>query len=85
MILKANQQYASLVPVNHDRRLVTTWGGSLNMVPTEIEYYLNSSLIETLAIVYNTDEEVESVTNAGGDVWTSTYDGNSRLLDWIKT
>ncbi len=71
--------------IKYDDKRVTAFGGPFNLQPTTIEYYLNSILLNTLIITYNTDNEVSTITNTDGDVWTATYDSRGRISKWLKS
>lgn len=74
-----------LAPPRYDEMLPTAWGGSMGMEPTTIEYYFGGVVIETITITYNSDDEISTIANAGGDTWTATYDTIGRRSDWVLT
>jgi len=76
---------ASIIPTNYDEVEYTYGGGSLGMEPATIVYKLATVTQDTLTLVYNSDNDISTVTNSGGDVWTATYTTEGELDEWIKT
>lgn len=70
--------------ITHDHVKITAFGGSLGLEPATIEYYLNSTLKDTYTISYNSDNEINTITNSNGDTWTATYDNLNRLNDFTR-
>ena len=84
MIYKANTR-ASLALLNYDKLTLSGKAGALNQEPTQVEYELNSVVIETITFAYNSDDELETATDSAGRVLTPHYDAYGSVDYWTIT
>ncbi len=77
--------HTTLVPEEYDKVTPGYGGGYLNMSPTTLVFTLAAVVQETLTFAYNSDDEISTVTNVTGDIWTATYTTLGQFDKWIKT
>ncbi len=86
MILQEVRKFSSLIPTYFDKEEVTSFAGFLNDEPATTDYEKPvGTVIETLTVAYDADDNPITVTNLAGEVWTITYDELQRYVSKVLT
>jgi len=86
LILKENQGYATLVPLDYDGHYKEDFtGGKYGIQELTWIFTLNASVIRTVTFTYNANVSKETATDDLGNVWTATFGVYGQMIGWVKT